>query len=120
MAPAISGNLFSLAFGRNLDAHASKPSARSLSTQHSVVESHLSARGGIPSELVCNLGRDCYIDSLKITTFACIAALGLSLFAVYRDRRRTKATRVRKEVVWDTDGNSIINEPLSDEESFRR
>ncbi|KIK95475.1 hypothetical protein PAXRUDRAFT_378249 [Paxillus rubicundulus Ve08.2h10] len=65
LAPLIGGNLFSLMFGRNIDAHAE-----------------------LPSEHQCFDGRECYVDSLKVTMVACVISLGLSVWAGMRDRQK--------------------------------
>ncbi|KAF8839373.1 MFS general substrate transporter [Paxillus ammoniavirescens] len=67
LAPLIGGNLFSLMFGRNLDAHAQPP-----------------------SEHQCFDGRECYVDSLKVTMVACVVSLGLSVWAGIRDGQKGK------------------------------
>ncbi|KIJ21223.1 hypothetical protein PAXINDRAFT_107124 [Paxillus involutus ATCC 200175] len=67
LAPFIGGNFFSLMFGRNLDAHAQ-----------------------LPSEHQCFDGRECYVDSLKVTMVACVVSLGLSVWAGIRDRQKGK------------------------------
>jgi hypothetical protein len=83
MSPVIGGNLFSLAFGRNLDAHEAKPSTA------------FRFRDGLPNDTdrlhQCLEGRQCYVDSVKMTAAACVLALGLSVFAGWRDMQRKKA-----------------------------
>ncbi|KAG9055898.1 hypothetical protein FS842_000813 [Serendipita sp. 407] len=81
LSPVIAGNLFSLGFGSNLDAH-SRP-VEDLSERW--------RRGGLPSNDAsrqCLEGRLCYLDSIKFTIFACILAFALSIVAVLRDRRK--------------------------------
>jgi hypothetical protein len=39
----------------------------------------------------CDEGRLCYVNSLYITVAACLLALGLSLWAGWRDRRKLRA-----------------------------
>jgi len=102
MSPVIAGNLFSLAFGRNLDAHAP-----------TLTEDRrgLDRRGGLPSTDArhqCLEGRLCYADSAKLTIVACLVAFSLSLLAALRVRRRKKAQHHRRprpeqeetEVLW--------------------
>ena len=89
MAPVVASNIFSLAFGKNYDAHARVPPTPSPSP---------SPRGGLPSELLCYQGRECYVSSLRITTFACFVAIGLSLYAGWLDHRKQRARRVE---VWN-------------------
>ncbi|KIY63648.1 MFS general substrate transporter [Cylindrobasidium torrendii FP15055 ss-10] len=66
LAPVIGGNLFSLAFGRNLDAH--QPSAESLVKY-------------------CMEGKFCYVESLYLTMGGCATALLLSVYASWRERK---------------------------------
>ncbi|KAG8905762.1 hypothetical protein FRB99_008335 [Tulasnella sp. 403] len=94
ISPALASNIFSLAFGKNYDAHASRPKRSPTPTSTPV------ARGGIPSELICTLGRECYIDSLRMTIVACCLAIILSVYAGWVDRRRNKTNRIE---VWEAD-----------------
>ncbi|KZT13250.1 MFS general substrate transporter [Laetiporus sulphureus 93-53] len=77
LSPVLGSNVFSIAFGRNLDAH-----APGHSTSVPV------PRAGLPSSTQCLEGRSCYTDSLKLTIGACSVALALALYAGWRDRRR--------------------------------
>ncbi|KIJ21221.1 hypothetical protein PAXINDRAFT_165940 [Paxillus involutus ATCC 200175] len=90
-APLIGGNLFSLMFGRNLDAHASVPA----DTRSMLATRILSSLGPreLPSEHQCFDGRECYVGSLKVTMVACVVSLGLSVWAGIRDRRKHKGER---------------------------
>jgi len=88
IAPVIGGNLFSIAFGRNLDAHAapdhptsSNPVARAISDLGGI----LSRRGGGNAERLCFDGSSCYAASLKMTVVASIIAAVLSAWATWRD-----------------------------------
>lgn len=95
LSPVIAGNLFSLAFGRNLDEH-SKP-------LEDITEQW--RRGGLPSDSgrQCLSGRLCYVDSVKLTIVACIVALVLSVVGALRDRRKRHQMPARREVViWET------------------
>ncbi|KIK95478.1 hypothetical protein PAXRUDRAFT_826958 [Paxillus rubicundulus Ve08.2h10] len=85
-APLIGGNLFSLMFGRNLDAHAS-------TDKHSMLPTRILSTLGprqLPSEHQCFGGRECYVGSLKVTMVACVVSLGLSVWAGMRDREKVK------------------------------
>lgn len=102
MSPVLAGNLFSLAFGRNLDAHAPTPTE----AQH-----ELDTRGGLPSTDArhqCLEGRLCYSDSAKLTIVACMVALSLSILAALRVRRKKaqhyrqrRPEREETEVLWE-------------------
>ncbi|KAF5352104.1 hypothetical protein D9757_013761 [Collybiopsis confluens] len=139
LSPLLGGNIFSVAFGRNLDAHerdpnkstsslvsrlipstllsslAPPPSSPSSLTSSSTSLSSLSSSSStsLPSQIParqCLQGLDCYVDSLKLTMAACVCAIGLSVWMVWRDRRR--ALEMDKEgfykrlpeVIWEEDG----------------
>ena len=105
----LGGNVFSLAFGRNLDAHsdasdsADTPAASITTTALSALSSlastanattgdaPLSARGGTPLSHHCAAGRACYVDSLRMTIAACCVALALGAYAAWRDVRMERA-----------------------------
>ena len=94
----IGSNVFALAFGRNLDAHA--PSSPSNST---LIDT---AAAGPAAAAQCLDGRACYIDSLKLTIVACCIALVLSVYTGWRDRQRQlhislKGAEGAAEVVWE-------------------
>lgn len=121
----IGGNIFSIMFGRNLDAHApAEPAANSTlsslspfnSTLNSTLPSMLARAGpGLPSDSShqCLQGRECYAGSLVLTIAACTCALALSVVAAWRDwrseRRREALLRAphvhvhAPEVVWDAE-----------------
>ncbi|KAL1699492.1 major facilitator superfamily domain-containing protein [Schizophyllum commune] len=84
LAPMFAGNLFSLAFGRNLDREgergareAAESDASSLITQP--------APAAAPD---CVAGRSCYVATVHLTAFCCFCALLLSVYAVWRDERK--------------------------------
>ena len=93
--PALSGNLFSIAFGRNLDAH----------------EPPLEVTA-MPSPLIANTrcldGRGCYVQTLYVTIWACVIALGLSFWAGRRDWLHWQGRDQPRErvdtVVWEDTG----------------
>ncbi|EEB94979.1 hypothetical protein MPER_06122 [Moniliophthora perniciosa FA553] len=103
LSPLIGGNIFSVAFGRNLDAHerdaaTSKPNTANLGPS------------APEKEIQCLAGRVCYVDSLKLTTVACLVAIGLSIWATYRDQKRVEeelekasARRGGVDVIWEED-----------------
>jgi len=91
-SPIFAGNFFSLAFGRNLDAHETSP-----------IESMASSTSLAVGQ--CTLGRQCYVDALYLTAGACFLAILLSVLAGWRDRQKLAAglrmsTR-RNEVIWE-------------------
>jgi len=76
VSPIIGGNLFSMAFGRNLDRHTSHSGETGLPPTISP---------DTPIHARCMDGAECYIWSLKLTTWACVLAFGLAVWAGYRD-----------------------------------
>ncbi|CCM06575.1 uncharacterized protein FIBRA_08853 [Fibroporia radiculosa] len=110
LAPMLGSNVLSIAFGRNLDAHASPSAPTSNATAHPGLASHagILARAGLPSERQCFDGRACYVDSIRLTIGACCLALGLALYAGWRDRRRQEKITLKgaevvpgPEVIWE-------------------
>lgn len=123
----IGGNVFSIAFGRNLDAHAPTEPAEPTSngtaalsaiypTLANATRALVAARAGgsVESDAShqCLQGRTCYVDSLVLTTAACTLALVLSVYAGWRDYRSEKRrsailNRERHapvpQVVWDAE-----------------
>lgn len=99
----LGGNIFSIAFGRNLDAHAPPETEGILppinSTSSAVPQSSL------PTEVQCLEGRECYVASLHISIAACCLALALSIWAGWRDRQRRANADYRgktaTEVIWE-------------------
>lgn len=87
LAPLFGGNIFSILFGRNLDAHT--PSSPDVTTHPNLSTSRLAE----PLTRQCLVGRACYTTTLAVTTFACVVALGLSLVAAWRDRWKANVTR---------------------------
>ncbi|KAI6035885.1 major facilitator superfamily domain-containing protein [Pisolithus marmoratus] len=84
LPPLIGGNVFSIIFGRNLDAHTLREGTN---------ESRGVALRDVLSERRCFTGRECYVSSLKVTLMACMVALALSMWAARRDRHRQKARK---------------------------
>ena len=66
------GNLFSLAFGRNLDAH----------SEHSQIPSSNSK----PVE--CLQGLDCYVHGIYLTIAATFLSILLCVWAGYREKQK--------------------------------
>ena len=86
-SPLVLGNLFSLMFGRYLDAHAPTQDTRSsLGTRVWTLASR-----ELPSEHQCFDGKECYLGSLQVTLVACIISLGLSWWAGVRDGQKVRA-----------------------------
>jgi len=89
-SPVLGGNLFSLMFGRYLDAHApTQDPSSSLATRAWSLISLVSRE--LPSEHQCFDGKTCYLGSLQVTLVACIVSLGLSWWAGVRDGQKVKA-----------------------------
>jgi len=110
LSPILGANFFSIAFGRNLDAH-SAPSTEPPTTNSTSIpniSSTVLGRAEIHSERTCLEGRDCYVTSFYITIVACCISLFLSVWAGWRDRRKLAASmrsgkKNASEVVWEED-----------------
>ena len=111
----IGGNVFSIAFGRNLDAHAPSEPAPADATLTLAANATLATtmRADADASHQCLQGRECYAGSLAFTIAACTLALALSLFTGWRDwRRERRLARAHVhvhvhtpagDVVWDED-----------------
>lgn len=84
LSPVIGGNLFSMAFGKHLDGHTSEESDLPPTTSP---DTTIHAQ--------CMDGVECYLWSLKLTTWACVLALGLAVWAGYEDWK--KSTEGKKD-----------------------
>jgi len=94
MSPMVAGNLFSLMFGRNLDAH-DGVSNRPSTTPATVLSAPL-----------CLSGLPCYVNTIYVTTAANFLAIVLSIWAGYRDRQKIASSQRRRlpprgEVIWE-------------------
>lgn len=106
LSPMLGSNVFSLAFGRNLDAHAphSAPAQSASPSALSERMADIARRAGLPSSTQCLEGRACYRDSLKLTIGACCVALLLAMYSGWRDRRRQVRVAFKvddADVVWE-------------------
>ena len=86
LSPILAGNLFSLIFGRNLDAH-SPPSHDALLNPHPI---------HVYTAPECLLGRNCYLDTIYLTIIATFLGILLSIWAGYRDRLKIAMSRKTK------------------------
>ncbi|KAF9460956.1 major facilitator superfamily domain-containing protein [Collybia nuda] len=84
LSPMFAGNLFSVAFGRNMDAH-----------ETPATESDLLAGNSSPQ---CLKGRLCYVEMLYVTMGACLLSMGLGVWAAWRDKRKLAAARPARYV----------------------
>ncbi len=93
LAPMLGGNAFSIAFGRNLDAHApselDSPDA-SISRGLPVLSSLVLREATSDSSHQCLQGKECYAGSLLMTTTACCIALVLAVYAGWKDYKAGK------------------------------
>ncbi|KAF8120704.1 major facilitator superfamily domain-containing protein [Boletus edulis] len=89
-SPVLGGNLFSLMFGRYLDAHVPVQDTRSSLGTRVLSIISLGSRD-LPSEHQCFDGKACYLGTLQVTLVACIISLGLSWRAGIRDGQKIKA-----------------------------
>ncbi|KAF2218335.1 major facilitator superfamily domain-containing protein [Elsinoe ampelina] len=76
MAPVVSGNIFNLIYGANLDAHSDHPEG---------------------SERVCLDGKACYAEAYVVTLIASTVGIGWSLWCVRLDRIERSAKRKELE-----------------------
>ncbi|KAG7095093.1 hypothetical protein E1B28_005880 [Marasmius oreades] len=102
LAPLLGGNVFSVAFGRNLDAHEKAASPGPTS------DTNILDAPRPPKEIQCLDGKTCYVDSIRLTTVACLVAMGLSIWAAWRDRKRhykeaQNTADSRPDIVWEAD-----------------
>ncbi|CCO28224.1 putative transporter MCH1 [Rhizoctonia solani AG-1 IB] len=101
LAPVVSGNLFNLMFGRNLDNRATESKPTIAPPSHALIR-------GLPSskELLCYDGNACYTDSIRVSLFACFCALAISVFAAWRDKQRQEPGYSKAGVLWTVDEES--------------
>jgi hypothetical protein len=69
-----------MAFGRNLDGHSSPADSDLPPTTSPDTTIHAQ----------CMEGVECYIWSLRLTTWACVLAFGLAIWAGYKDWKKSK------------------------------
>jgi hypothetical protein len=98
--PVLGGNLFSIAFGRNLDAHEPPPATPSPSI----------------AGTRCLDGRGCYVQTLYLNIWACVIALGFSFWASRRDwshwQGQDQPSERTNTVVWEDTGEAVGPEDL--------
>ncbi|KAJ1308851.1 hypothetical protein OPQ81_004539 [Rhizoctonia solani] len=101
LAPVLSGNLFNLMFGRNLDNRAASSQPTTARLAHTTVR-------GLPSsaELLCYDGSACYTDSIRVSLFACFCALAIGIYAAWRDKRRQESQRSTAGIIWTVEEES--------------
>ncbi|KAL1719424.1 major facilitator superfamily domain-containing protein [Schizophyllum commune] len=85
LAPMFAGNLFSLAFGRNLDREGERGAREAAGASFADASLTSPAPAAAPD---CVAGRSCYVATLHLTAFCCFCALLLSVYAVWRDERK--------------------------------
>ncbi|KAJ3509070.1 hypothetical protein NLJ89_g5413 [Agrocybe chaxingu] len=103
MSPMVAGNLFSLVFGRNLDAHenAAKHKATALKP----------GKVAVPPQ--CLQGLECYVTTIYLTVAATFLSILLSVLAAYRDKKKINAAKrkrvasARAEVFWEADERGL-------------
>jgi len=101
--PVLGGNLFSIAFGRNLDAH--EPPAEATATPSPSI-----------AATRCLDGRECYVQILYLNIWACVIALALSFWAGRRDwlhwQGQGQPGERMNTVVWEDSGEAVGPEDL--------
>lgn len=104
MSPAISGNVFSLIFGINLDrnddgnspAPSTPKSVRSGAIQ--LLRRSAGSTTAPGNGIRCSKGQDCYVESIYVTLGATLLAIVLSVWAGWRDRKKIQ-NAMRKRAV---------------------
>jgi len=99
VSPGIAGTIFGLAFGYNVDSHISHGDTAGLASRMVPGLGRLAPSfRALPSSTAgqCLEGRFCYGESLRLTTAACMMALGLSVYAAWH-----KSREVTSKVLWD-------------------
>ena len=76
LSPIVAGNIFSLVFGRNLDARGSPAHDAPIEAPPSI---------DVYSAPQCLLGLQCYRDTIYLTMITAFIAILLSIWAGYRD-----------------------------------
>jgi hypothetical protein len=119
LSSMLGGNIFSIAFGRNLDAHSTfgieHPQLPLLNSTSSLLSSNLLHTARLTpnhtlnirlAEASCLEGRDCYMASFYITIAACCLALALSVWVAWKDRQKHTVIALgakMTEAVWEND-----------------
>ena len=101
LSPMVAGNLFSLIFGRNLDAHEHDSRNHPTLSHTQYTSSLLSITKAAPQ---CLQGRECYVDTLYLTVSATFLSILLSLLAAYRDKRKIERSIVKREALLRNSG----------------
>ncbi|KAH6890095.1 hypothetical protein BKA70DRAFT_1329013, partial [Coprinopsis sp. MPI-PUGE-AT-0042] len=102
MSPMVAGNLFSLVFGYNLDRNEDKPSSAPAGGELSKLATRTLRSifrrfpTGAPVDVRCSRGRDCYVDSLYLAMGATLVAVGLTIWASLRDRKKVEHAMKRR------------------------
>ena len=76
------GNLFSLAFGRNLDAHSE--------------QSQISSPNSESEPVQCLQGLDCYVHGIYFTIGATFLSILLCIWAGYREKQKNSISRTSR------------------------
>lgn len=83
LAPICAGNILSIMFGRNLDAHETHPPSPALHAPPPIAVTLIESPR-------CMLGRACYVDTFYVTIGACCLAVLLSFCACWQDQKKTR------------------------------
>lgn len=87
MSPMVSGNLFSIIFGRNFDAHEGVQTEVIPSPSASLKLIH-DSDPTTSADLRCIQGLECYVDTIYLTIGVALLSILLSVWAGWRDKRR--------------------------------
>lgn len=86
MSPMISGNLFSIIFGRNFDAH----EGVQISSPGDSLKLIRDSDPTTSTDLRCIQGLECYVDTIHLTIGVTLLSILLSVWAGWRDKRRIR------------------------------
>ena len=87
MSPMVSGNLFSIIFGRNFDAHEGVQTDV-IPSRSASLELTRDSGSTTSADLRCIQGLECYVDTIYLTIGVTLLSILLSGWAGWRDKQR--------------------------------
>jgi hypothetical protein len=89
MSPMVSGNLFSIIFGRNFDAHEGVQ-MEDIPSPSASLKLIRDSDSTTSADLRCFQGLECYVDTIYLTIGVTLLSILLSVWAGWRDKRRIR------------------------------
>ena len=89
MSPMVSGNLFSIIFGRNFDAHEGVQT-EVMPSPNGSLKFIRESDPTTSADLRCIQGLDCYVGTIYLTIGVTLLSILLSVWAGWRDKRRIR------------------------------